>query len=75
MISETCNRLREGFSINRVALSGGCFQNTYLLSRSIERLTGEGFEVFCHQQIPPNDGGLALGQALIANEQLTTGKD
>ena len=75
MILETCNSLRDGFSINRVALSGGCFQNTYLLSRSIERLAGEGFEVFYHQQIPPNDGGLALGQALIANELLTTGKD
>ena len=75
MIVETCSRLRDAFSINRVALSGGCFQNTYLLSRSIERLAGEGFEVFYHQQIPPNDGGLALGQALIANEQLTTGKD
>jgi hydrogenase maturation protein HypF len=72
MIIETCSKLRDAFSINRVALSGGCFQNTYLLSRSIERLTSEGFEVFRHQKVPPNDGGLALGQALIANEKLTT---
>jgi hydrogenase maturation protein HypF len=75
MIIETCSKLRDAFSINRVALSGGCFQNTYLLSRSIEQLIGEGFEVFCHQKVPPNDGGLALGQALIANEKVTTGKD
>ncbi len=75
MIIETCNKLRDAFKINRVALSGGCFQNAYLLSRTIEKLIGEGFEPFYHKRVPPNDGGLALGQALIANEKLTTGKD
>jgi hydrogenase maturation protein HypF len=75
MIVETCSSLSDAFKINRVALSGGCFQNTYLLGQAIEKLTGKGFEVFYHQKVPPNDGGLALGQALIVNEQLTTGKD
>jgi hydrogenase maturation protein HypF len=75
MLVETCIRLRDAWKLSRVALSGGCFQNTYLLSRSIEMLAGEGFEVFYHQKVPPNDGGIALGQALIANERLTTAKD
>jgi hydrogenase maturation protein HypF len=75
MLVETCTRLRDECKLNRIALSGGCFQNTYILSGSIERLTGEGFEVFYPQMIPPNDGGLSLGQALIANELLTSTKD
>ena len=75
MLVETCIRLRDAWKLSRVALSGGCFQNTYLLSRSIEMLINEGFEVFYHQKVPPNDGGIALGQALIANECLTTAKD
>ena len=47
---------------NRVALSGGCFQNRYLTERSIQRLQAEGFRPYWHQRVPPNDGGIALGQ-------------
>lgn len=46
----------------RVVLSGGCFQNRYLTERAINRLNEEGFTPFWHQRVPPNDGGLALGQ-------------
>ncbi len=46
----------------RVALSGGCFQNRYLTERAAARLEAEGFRPYWHQQIPPNDGGIALGQ-------------
>ncbi len=46
----------------RVVLSGGCFQNKYLLERSLQRLRKEGFRPYWHQRIPPNDGGIALGQ-------------
>lgn len=70
MIVEVCCSLRDKWGLNRAALSGGCFQNTYLLSKSITKLTSAGFEVFFHQEVPPNDGGLALGQALIANKIL-----
>jgi len=70
MILKVCCSLRKAWGLNRIALSGGCFQNTYLLSKSIEKLVVEGFKVFFHQRVPPNDGGLALGQALIANEIL-----
>ncbi|MFN0123188.1 MAG: carbamoyltransferase HypF [Blastocatellia bacterium] len=48
----------------RVALSGGCFQNKYLTERACGRLTEEGFRVYFHQRIPPNDGGIALGQVI-----------
>ena len=47
---------------DRVALSGGCFQNRYLLERTVDRLRQAGFRPAWHQRIPPNDGGIALGQ-------------
>jgi len=49
-----------------VILSGGCFQNTYLTANAAKRLKSSGFEVYCHEKIPPNDGGLALGQLYAA---------
>lgn len=47
----------------RVVLSGGCFQNKYLTERMIARLRQDGFDVYWHQGVPPNDGGISLGQA------------
>jgi hydrogenase maturation protein HypF len=47
---------------NRIALSGGCFQNKYLTERTINRLREEGFKPYWHQRVPPNEGGIALGQ-------------
>ena len=47
----------------RVVLTGGCFQNRYLTERAVTRLRAEGFRPYWHQRIPPNDGGIALGQA------------
>jgi hydrogenase maturation protein HypF len=46
----------------KIVLSGGTFQNKYLVEKTIEVLTREGFRVYAHQQVPPNDGGIALGQ-------------
>ncbi len=51
---------------SRVLLTGGCFQNQYLAERCIARLTAEGFQPYWHQRIPPNDGGIALGQVVGA---------
>jgi hydrogenase maturation protein HypF len=50
----------------RVVLSGGCFQNAYLTERAVTRLGAEGFTPYWHQRIPPNDGGISLGQIYAA---------
>jgi hydrogenase maturation protein HypF len=52
----------------RVALSGGCFQNRYLTERAVKRLRQEGFNPVWHQRVPPNDGGIALGQIVAVLE-------
>lgn len=52
--------------MERVALTGGCFQNRYLTEHAIERLEGQGFRVYWHQRVPPNDGGIAVGQIAAA---------
>jgi hydrogenase maturation protein HypF len=50
----------------RVVLSGGCFQNRYLTERAVKRLQEEEFRPYWHQRVPPNDGGIALGQVYAA---------
>ena len=52
--------------LERVVLSGGCFQNRYLTERAVQRLQAEGFRPYWHQRVPPNDGGIALGQVVAA---------
>lgn len=52
--------------VERVVLSGGCFQNRLLLESTVDRLTAAGYAPFQHQRVPPNDGGIATGQALVA---------
>jgi len=64
-VDMTC-RIRDRSGIDRVALSGGCFQNRILLEGCAEGLEEAGFTVFTHQRVPANDGGIALGQAVIA---------
>jgi hydrogenase maturation protein HypF len=71
IIVEVCNGLRAAERIRTVCLSGGTFQNLYLLERSVASLRSAGFEVLLHAQVPPNDGGIALGQAVIANHVLS----
>ena len=69
-IVQTCLRIRESDGLDRVCLSGGTFQNLFLLERAIKQLRQHGFAVFLHAQVPANDGGIALGQAVIANALL-----
>jgi hydrogenase maturation protein HypF len=66
VLSQVCERIRERTGIATVALSGGVFQNTWLLKAAVERLDARGFEVYSHRQVPTNDGGLSLGQAAVA---------
>ena len=67
MIGEVCQRLRDETGLSTVALSGGCFQNRLLLGLTVPELEGRGFRVLVHRQVPCNDGGLALGQAVLAH--------
>ncbi|HYH03958.1 MAG TPA: hypothetical protein VEC37_12705, partial [Bacillota bacterium] len=59
-------KLRSLTGLNQVALSGGVFQNALLLLETRRLLEENAFEVYVHRQIPPNDGGIALGQAVFA---------
>lgn len=54
----------------QIVLTGGCFQNLYLIERAIRRLKEEGFLPYWHQKVPPNDGGIALGQIVAASREL-----
>jgi hydrogenase maturation protein HypF len=58
--------LREQSGLNRACLSGGVFQNVYLTEHLEAQLSAAGFEVFTHSEVPAGDGGISLGQALIA---------
>jgi hydrogenase maturation protein HypF len=70
LLVETCNVIRSKEGLNRVVLSGGVFQNIFLLSLVTKGLRGTGFEVYTHHLVPPNDGGISLGQAVIAHMKL-----
>lgn len=65
---EICKKIREEDHLNTVALSGGVWQNKVLLEKTITKLKEEHFDVLYHHQIPTNDGGLSLGQAIIASK-------
>ncbi len=69
-IIETCESIRSKEELNRVVLSGGVFQNIFLLSLVTEGLKRSGFDVYTHHLVPPNDGGVSLGQAVIAQMRL-----
>ncbi|MFC2050987.1 carbamoyltransferase HypF [Chloroflexota bacterium] len=67
MICKMCQLIAKGTGINQVALSGGVFQNRLLLRKTVPLLESAGFSVLTHKQVPCNDGGISLGQAVIAN--------
>ena len=67
-------RLRVERRLNRVVLSGGVFQNMYLLAEVCRSLESNGFDVFTHRRTPANDGGVSLGQAAVANARLAAGR-
>ena len=68
-LARVCDAVREITGLGLVALSGGCFQNAFLHVSLEERLRAARFDVISHRQVPANDGGVSLGQAVIANAQ------
>jgi hydrogenase maturation protein HypF len=69
MVTDVCDRLRAETGISRAGLTGGVFQNAWLVRLVGERLRAAGFDLLLHHRVPPNDGGLALGQAVFARAE------
>jgi hydrogenase maturation protein HypF len=69
VIAQMCDLIRAERGLDIVALSGGCFQNRQLLRLAVEELQAQGFRVLLHRQVPCNDGGISLGQAVVAQFQ------
>jgi hydrogenase maturation protein HypF len=67
MTVSVCDRIRQKSSLKQVVLGGGVFQNMFLLNRLVSKLEESGFRVALPLQVPVNDGGISLGQAVIAN--------
>ncbi len=70
IVLEGCLHIRKINDLNNVILSGGVFQNITLLKMSVELLEKQGFKVFIHSEVPSNDGGISLGQSIMAIAQM-----
>jgi hydrogenase maturation protein HypF len=73
MVLDVCRLSHASSGIDRVVLSGGVWQNHVLLSKTIRLLEESGFIIYIPQLIPANDGGVSLGQAVVAANQLRKG--
>jgi hydrogenase maturation protein HypF len=71
MVRDVCAQLREERGLYEVALSGGVFQNVTLLGKTLPLLEDDGFVVYVHRVVPPNDACIALGQAVVANGRVS----
>lgn len=74
LILSVAQNVRQSRHLNRVALSGGVFQNMFLVERASRILAADGFEVLTHNRVPANDGGISLGQVSVANARLRAGR-
>jgi hydrogenase maturation protein HypF len=72
IIADTCGKIRQKSGINVVVLSGGVFLNALLTSEVMSKLSSMGFEAHRHQLVPPNDGGLCLGQLAVAAARMNS---
>jgi hydrogenase maturation protein HypF len=68
VILEVSEMIRESHNINKVILSGGVFQNMYILEKTVSLLRQNMFEVYTNHQVPVNDGGISLGQMVVASK-------
>jgi hydrogenase maturation protein HypF len=68
-ILEVSESIRKETSLEKVVLSGGVFQNKYLLEKTIQKLTQKMFKVYTNHQVPVNDGGISLGQLVVASKK------
>jgi hydrogenase maturation protein HypF len=70
MVAAIASLIRQEQRLSTVALSGGCFQNRLLLRLCTAKLRTEGFDVLVHRKVPSNDGGISLGQAVVAGARM-----
>ncbi len=70
IIEDVLIHIRDTFKLNKVVLSGGVFQNMILLHNTVSKLQKKGFNIYTHHRVPPNDGGISLGQTVIANARI-----
>ena len=70
LIAQVCDRLRSASGLDAVVLSGGVFMNALLTVEVLESLRPRGFRVYRHERVPPNDGGICLGQLAVAAARL-----
>jgi hydrogenase maturation protein HypF len=73
MVRQVCLTLRARHGLDTAALSGGVFQNALLTVLVQAHLQRAGFNVLTHALVPPNDGGIALGQAVVAGRKMALG--
>ncbi|GGW60030.1 carbamoyltransferase HypF [Streptomyces caelestis] len=74
MVRERCRAVRERTGVRQIVLSGGVFLNEFLLLNCLTGLTADGFDTYVHRQVPTNDGGIALGQVMVADARTPAGK-
>ncbi|MFH9722254.1 carbamoyltransferase HypF [Streptomyces sp. NPDC017254] len=74
MVRERCRAFRQETGVSQVVLSGGVFLNEFLLLNCLTGLTADGFDTYVHRQVPTNDGGIALGQVMVADARTPAGK-
>ena len=70
MARDVCLKIKSETGLDEVALSGGVWQNMTLLRKAVQLLEAAGFKVYIHHEVPTNDGGLSLGQAVIAAKRM-----
>ncbi len=75
MVARVCGKIRSMESLHKVCLSGGVFQNSLLLEKTVSALEGQGFQVHVHRRVPTNDGGVSLGQAVVGASLLEAGDE
>jgi hydrogenase maturation protein HypF len=73
LLAAACFEARQRTGLNVVALSGGVFQNQLLLEQLVSRLEEMTFQVYINRRVPPNDGGVSLGQLAVAAARLQRG--
>jgi hydrogenase maturation protein HypF len=75
IVFDVCNLINKDTGLKKIVLSGGVWQNQSLLKTTLDLLTKSDYSVYIHHIVPTNDGGLSLGQAIIAHQTISQSKN